>query len=163
MVNCQIVLDRFSVQWYPGYGARLVCELLKYQTSICSIQWHLFFSAHYIFYINDLCDVSKILDFILFADDTHIFFSHNEVEFHERIFKIWQQVSNKSFKIQIWSIPHENSKKDHFWNKLLWHFKCIAKMHQDWSFKNHQDMSANPPFDTEGGTQSKRQLASSVR
>ena len=33
-------------------------------------------------------------------------------------------------------------------------------MHKDWSFKNHQDIqfisvSADPPFDTEGGTQSK--------
>ena len=51
-------------------------------------------------------------------------------------------------------------KKDHFWNKLLWDFKCMAKMHKDWSFKNHQDISADPPFDTEeeggGGTQSKQ-------
>ena len=31
-------------------------------------------------------------------------------------------------------------------------------MHKDWSFKNHQDISADPPFDTEGGTQSKRLL-----
>ena len=26
---------------------------------------------------------------------------------------------------------------------------------KDWSFKNHQDISADPPFGTEGGTQSK--------
>ena len=35
-------------------------------------------------YINDLCDVSKILDFILFADDTNIFFSHKNVDFLEK-------------------------------------------------------------------------------
>ena len=29
-------------------------------------------------YINDLCNVSKVLDFILFADDTNIFFSHKD-------------------------------------------------------------------------------------
>ena len=34
-------------------------------------------------------------------------------------------------------------------------------MHKDWSFKNHQDISADPPFDTEGGTQSKRLLKDS--
>ena len=28
-------------------------------------------------------------------------------------------------------------------------------MHKDWSFKNHQNINADPPFDTEGGTQSK--------
>ena len=27
---------------------------------------------------NDLCNVSKVLDFILFADDTNIFFSHKD-------------------------------------------------------------------------------------
>ena len=29
-------------------------------------------------YINDLCNVSKVVDFILFADDTNIFFSHKD-------------------------------------------------------------------------------------
>ena len=48
-----------------------------------------------------------------------------------------------------------------FQNKLLWDFNCIAKMHKDWSFKNDQDISADPPFDTEGGTQSKRLLKDS--
>ena len=31
-----------------------------------------------IYRINDLCNVSKALDFILFADDTNIFFSHKD-------------------------------------------------------------------------------------
>ena len=29
-------------------------------------------------FINDLCNVSKVVDFILFADDTNIFFSHKD-------------------------------------------------------------------------------------
>ena len=32
----------------------------------------------FLLYINDLCDVSKALDFILFADDTNIFYSHKD-------------------------------------------------------------------------------------
>ena len=32
----------------------------------------------FLLYINDLCNVSKALDFILFADDTDIIFSHND-------------------------------------------------------------------------------------
>ena len=32
-------------------------------------------------YINDLCNVSKALDLILFADDTNIFFSHKYPNF----------------------------------------------------------------------------------
>ena len=40
---------------------------------------------------------------------------------------------------------------------------CIAKINKDWSFKNHQDISADPPFDSlrAGYTQSKRLLKDS--
>ena len=31
-----------------------------------------------------MCDVSKVLDFILFADDTNIFFSHKNLNFIEK-------------------------------------------------------------------------------
>ncbi len=34
----------------------------------------------FLIYINDLCNVSKILEFILFADDTNIFFSHENID-----------------------------------------------------------------------------------
>ena len=36
-------------------------------------------------YINDLFNVSDVLDFILFADDTNIFFSHNDMKFLSEI------------------------------------------------------------------------------
>ena len=39
----------------------------------------------FLIYVNDLCDVSKVLDFILFADNTNIFFSHNNVNLIERL------------------------------------------------------------------------------
>ena len=32
----------------------------------------------FLLYINDLCNVSKVVDFILFANDTNIFFSHKD-------------------------------------------------------------------------------------
>ena len=32
----------------------------------------------FLVYINDLCNVSKVVDFILFADDTNIYFSHKD-------------------------------------------------------------------------------------
>ena len=35
----------------------------------------------FLIYINDLSNVSKTLDFILFADDTNIFFSHSNLEY----------------------------------------------------------------------------------
>ena len=33
----------------------------------------------FLIYINDLCNVSNVLEFILFADDTNIFFSHKDI------------------------------------------------------------------------------------
>ena len=38
----------------------------------------------FLIYINDMCDVSKILDFILFADDTNIIFSHKNINVIEK-------------------------------------------------------------------------------
>lgn len=35
----------------------------------------------FLIYINDLCNVSKVLDFVLFADDTNIFFSHKDINY----------------------------------------------------------------------------------
>ena len=43
------------------------------QGSICPL---LFFV-----YINDLCNVSKVLELILFADDTNIFYSHTDASY----------------------------------------------------------------------------------
>ena len=57
----------------------------------------------FLIYINDSFDVSSVLDFILFADDTNIFFSHNNVDFLERILNeellkltAWCQANNLS-------------------------------------------------------------------
>ena len=38
----------------------------------------------FLIYINDMCDVSKVLDFILFADDTNIFFSNKNINVIEK-------------------------------------------------------------------------------
>ena len=32
----------------------------------------------FLIYINDICSISKVLDFILFADNTNICFSHKD-------------------------------------------------------------------------------------
>ena len=38
----------------------------------------------FLIYMNDMCDVSEVLGFILFADDTKIFFSHKNLNFIEK-------------------------------------------------------------------------------
>ena len=35
----------------------------------------------FLIYINDLCNVSKVLELTLFADDTNIFYSHTDVSY----------------------------------------------------------------------------------
>ena len=35
----------------------------------------------FLVYINDVCNVSKVLELILFADDTNIFYSHTDASY----------------------------------------------------------------------------------
>ena len=60
-------------------------------------------------YLNDLYDVSSVLDFILFADDTNIFFSHSNIDFLERtlneeLLKLtaWCQANKLSISPNLW-------------------------------------------------------------
>ena len=34
----------------------------------------------FLLYINDICNVSNILDFILYADDTNVFYKHENID-----------------------------------------------------------------------------------
>ena len=34
----------------------------------------------FLLYINDICNVSNMLDFILFADDTIVFYKHEDID-----------------------------------------------------------------------------------
>ena len=34
----------------------------------------------FLLYINDICNVSNMLDFILFADETNIFYKHKNID-----------------------------------------------------------------------------------
>ena len=50
----------------------------------------------FLLYLNDLCNVSKALDFIPFADDTNIFFSHNDPN------QLMEIVNNELKKLSSW-------------------------------------------------------------
>ena len=49
----------------------------------------------FIIYVNDLCNVSKIFEPIIFADDTNLFFSHKSIK---ELFHIANLELNKVFK-----------------------------------------------------------------
>ena len=76
---------------YNGYNSSY--KYIKCGVSQGSILGPLLFSV----YINDLmCNVSKALDFILFADDTNIFFSHNDPN------QLMEIVNNELKKLSSW-------------------------------------------------------------
>ena len=50
----------------------------------------------FLLYINDLCNVSKALDFILLADDNNIFFSHYDPN------QLMEIVNNELKKLSSW-------------------------------------------------------------
>ena len=60
-------------------------------------------SILFILYVNDICNVSKLVKFILFADDTNMFCSANDVEQLENI------VCCELSKLQLWFSINELS------------------------------------------------------
>ena len=52
-------------------------------------------SLLYLIYINDMCDVSKGLDFIIFANDKKIFFSHKNFNFIKKTLN--EELSNVTY------------------------------------------------------------------
>ena len=62
-------------------------------------------------YINDLCNVSKVLELILFADDTNIFYSHTDASY------LMEVVNLELKKITCWFYANKlsiNVKKSNF-------------------------------------------------
>ena len=95
-VNHQILLEKLNHYGIRGVAHSWISSYLSNRKQF--VQYDSVCSAHsviscgvpqgsilgpllFLIYINDLCNVSKVLDFILFADDTNIFFSHRNEDY----------------------------------------------------------------------------------
>ena len=68
-----------ALEWFRSYlsGQTSMSKVIR-----CGIpQGSILGPFLFLIYINDLCQVSNILDMILFADDTNIFYSHKDPSF----------------------------------------------------------------------------------
>ena len=63
-----------------------------------------------IFYINDIHNASDILDLVLFADDTNVFFSHNDLSILTNMINVELPKLSEWFKANKLSINVSKSK-----------------------------------------------------
>jgi len=75
-----------TLQWFKSYLAnRQQCvtihsELSTYATITCGVpQGSILGPLLFILYINDVVNSSKLLKFVMFADDTNVFYSHKNL------------------------------------------------------------------------------------
>ena len=121
-VNHQILLEKLNHYGIRGVAHSWISSYLSNRKQF--VQYDSVCSAHsviscgvpqgsilgpllFLIYINDLCNVSKVLDFILFADDTNIFFSHRNEDYLQNTLNVeldnvtnWCQANRLSINIK---------------------------------------------------------------
>ena len=72
----------------------------------------------FLVYINNLCSVSKVLELILFADDTNIFYSHTDASY------LMEVVNLELEKITCWFYTNKLPRHESLNSKILFFSFC---------------------------------------
>ena len=116
------------MNWFKNYlqNRKQYLILNKYETSFGSVkcgvpQGSILGPLLFLIYVNDFCNASDILDPIMFADDTNLFLSHQNInilfnKFNEELQKIeiWFKANKLSLngKKTKYALFHKSSAKD---------------------------------------------------
>ena len=78
-----IVSNESSIGIYVG----LLLFILYYNCIVLFYLFYYFYLLLFLIYINDLPNVSKVLSFFLFADDTNIYYKSHDLTHLQKIIK----------------------------------------------------------------------------
>ena len=113
---------RWSHQYHPGWIKNYFCNRVQYveydgtssspRKIKCGVQQgSILGPLFFLIYINDLCNASNVIDLVLFADDTNLFFSHNDLSY------LMDTINSEMIQLSNWSLANKlsiNVKKSNF-------------------------------------------------
>ena len=110
-IDYHILFDEIKHFGISGIVGKMICSYFEnrshnvqfngvksgLQNVTCSVpQGSVFGPILFLLYINDICNVSSMLDFILYADDTNVFYRHENIDIMSKI------VSVELYKLITW-------------------------------------------------------------
>ena len=117
-VNHAILFDKLehygirglALEWIKNYFCNRV-QYVEYdgtssspRTIKCGVpQGSILGPLFFLIYINDLCNASNVIDLVLFADDTNLFFSHNDLSY------LMETINSEMIQLSNWFLANKLS------------------------------------------------------